>query len=362
MATMATSETPSRIDSPILEPSFPSMVPPSSSLEAQAVPQLVTRKSTPLVSPFETPQSSPTLAAAVPLSTSNAMQAQLTALMQAHFGENTKQQRVRVPSDLQLPSQSGSLSPPASPTGSSSLPGLPLSPPGSGSMKRLQVLLQKLGSPMIAASVLSALLALVLLSYCLVPSTGEQVLHQRSSGIRGLAHTVHLALKSEVEIDVEVTSGNVELSREKLFVFEEGRSAYSEYAQHEQRFFKKFKAAFKKHTKARNLFIAKADSLFKVEDEVCRLSIRFSGAVNIEYIAVAFNGGGFIDRRGKPGGHKNWSIRGFYQRDEQNGPYADFFDKVEAKKRNLVDSCDIHEASKSRELNLTENREKQKHE
>lgn len=144
-------------------------------------------------------------------------------------------------------------------------------------------------------------------------------------------------MKSEVDVLVEETVGSFGFSRQVLLGERNGSVIYNEYMTKDDLFMKSLKGELKRRTKARNIFIARPDSNFAVEDEVARVTIRLSGAVNTEYIAVAFNGGGFLDRRGKPGGHKNWSIRGFYQR---TGLYAEFLDNETASSRAVHDSCD----------------------
>jgi hypothetical protein len=146
-----------------------------------------------------------------------------------------------------------------------------------------------------------------------------------------------MAARLEVDVLVEESVGDFGFSRQVLFGEKDGKSIYNEYTKQEGAFMKSMKAELKFRTHARNIFIAKRDSEFQVDDEVTRLVIRISGAVNTEYIAVAFNGRGFLDRRGKPGGYKNWSMRGYYVR---NGLYAEFLDKPTAVSQGVTDSCD----------------------
>jgi len=52
--------------------------------------------------------------------------------------------------------------------------------------------------------------------------------------------------------------------------------------------------------------------------------LRFAGGVNAEYRLMAFNGAGTLDRRGKPGGHKNWSFNGYFERE---GMFVRFYNQ-----------------------------------
>jgi len=161
--------------------------------------------------------------------------------------------------------------------------------------------------------------------------------HIATSGIGGLARTVKLAVQSKVDVMVEESVGDYGFSREVFFGDTDGRGIYTEYAKSDRLFMRRLKQLIKSKTEARNIFITKADSLFHAEDEIARLSIRFTGALNAEYIAVAFDGAGFVDRRGKDGGHKNWSLRGFFR---QKDMYAEFLNAATAESENVVDSCD----------------------
>lgn len=193
----------------------------------------------------------------------------------------------------------------------------------------LQAMLKALLSPAVSGILVAIILAMVLL---LAPCFWLQ-----SASPGHIAKTLRMAMKSEVDVVVEETVGSFGFSRQVLLGERNGTAIYNEYTKKDDLFMKSLKAELKHRTKARNIFIARQDSDFKVEDEVARVAIRFSGAVNTEYIAVAFNGGGFLDRRGKQGGHKNWSMRGFYQR---TGLYAEFLDNATAWSRAVQDSCD----------------------
>jgi len=168
---------------------------------------------------------------------------------------------------------------------------------------------------------------------------------QDKTGFRGLAATVQMAIHREVSVVVEDSFGGLGFSREVLFGDRGGRDIYKDYTQDERAFMVSLKDVIKTKTSARNIFIAKPDSLFQVEEEVARLSIFLSGAVNAEYVAVAFNGGGFLDRRGKDGGSKNWSTRGFYRPGGIKKKYVEFLDAATAEAEKVEDSCSATHSS-----------------
>jgi len=148
--------------------------------------------------------------------------------------------------------------------------------------------------------------------------------------------TAMSAVHGRVDVVVEQRFGDFGMTRDILLGSMDGKATYTQYRTDDQRFFRSLKAVIKERTRARNIFIAKDDSLFSVDDEVLRLGIAFHGAANSKYVAIAFNGGGFLDRRGKSGGHKNWSMRGFYQRE---GMYIDFHDVAYAEKHQMEEAC-----------------------
>jgi hypothetical protein len=151
------------------------------------------------------------------------------------------------------------------------------------------------------------------------------------------AKTVTMALQSRVDVVVEETFGDFGFSRQVLFGSRDGRAIYEEYITDDHNLMRALKEVIKERTSARNILITKPDSLVSVQEEVARLAIGISGAANAKYVAIAFNGGGSIDRRGKAGGHKNWSMRGFYRRE---GMYYEFLNAVDAAEQNVQDVCD----------------------
>lgn len=166
---------------------------------------------------------------------------------------------------------------------------------------------------------LSALLTLGLVCLALlrhgqeVSSPGAPV--RRLRGLGSLADTLRHAVNSEVEVVVHEIVGEFGFSREALFGNKDGRTIYRDFRTDEAKYMKDLKDVLQNRTGAFNFLIAKSDSRVEVTDVVAKLTLSLSGALNVDYVVVAFNGGGVLDRRGKPGGHRNWSFRGFYEKD-----------------------------------------------
>eukprot|EP00930_Biecheleria_cincta_P078493 TRINITY_DN65989_c0_g1_i1.p1 TRINITY_DN65989_c0_g1~~TRINITY_DN65989_c0_g1_i1.p1 ORF type:complete len:265 (-),score=40.73 TRINITY_DN65989_c0_g1_i1:99-812(-) len=200
----------------------------------------------------------------------------------------------------------------------------------------------------LSALLFSGLLCLGLLRYGQeVPSDISQQLPsgtpvRRLRGLGGLAETLRHAVKSEVEVLVREIVGEFGFSKEALFGDKDGRTIYEDLRADDAKYMRDLKDTLQNRTGARNFLIAKSDSRVDVEDVVAQLTMRLSGALNIEYVVVAFNGGGVLDRRGKPGGHRNWSFRGFYAKD---GMFATFLDAKQVEeldnKDAVQDSCEF---------------------
>lgn len=147
--------------------------------------------------------------------------------------------------------------------------------------------------------------------------------------MRGVAETVRSALNSEVDVVVEENSGGFGFSSEELFGERDGKAIYAALRADDAVFMKHLKDKLRR-TKAFNYLIAKSDSIVDVDDIVASLTIKMTGALNTEYLVIAFNGSGIVDRRGKPGGHVNWSLRGHLERD---GMLATFLNRRQAEER-----------------------------
>lgn len=157
------------------------------------------------------------------------------------------------------------------------------------------------------------------------------------SKFRGLAETVELAVSSQVQVEVEEFAGDFGFSRQVFFGDMTGKAIFDMYKSDGRTLMTQLKNIMRNKTMGRNVFIAKSDSDFGVEEEVARLAIRFRGAVNADYVAIVFDGNGFLDRSGKPGGNRNWSLHGWFQR---KGMRVEFLDEVKAKELNVAESCD----------------------
>jgi len=128
----------------------------------------------------------------------------------------------------------------------------------------------------------------------------------------------------EVDVDVDEVFGNFALSRNSLFGKLDDKALYKKYHENDQGFMRDLKLALRAKTRAKNILVVKPDSLVSVEGLVSSAVLRFRGGVNAEYRVMAFNGGGTLDRRGKQGGHKNWSFNGYFERE---GMYVTFYNQ-----------------------------------
>jgi len=296
----------------------------STFLEEMAQPSVARQRSglqTPLQSPFSTPQTSPPVAMATP----RPMMSPLSLPLEA----------MEFDSHDSLPSRSESRK-----RASSAIPSA-LSPSA--------LFTPKLGYGKSSFSCRPAVLVCALLTFTvasmlllyLQPTEAHGAFEdgQGKNGFRGLTATVQMAIHREVSVVVEDSLGGFGFSQEVLFGDWDGRDIYKGYTQDDHDFMRLLKNVIKTKTDARNVFIAKSDSLFQVEKEVARLSITLSGAVSAEYVAVAFNGAGFLDRRGKDGGHKNWSVRGFFRPGTMKKKYVEFLDAATAEAEMVEDSC-----------------------
>jgi hypothetical protein len=131
----------------------------------------------------------------------------------------------------------------------------------------------------------------------------------------GFVSRVEKAWKHEADVEVEEVFGRFWLSRKSLFGHLDDKALYTKYHDDDQGFMRDLKLALRAKTQAKNILVVKLDSLVSVEGLVSSAVLRFRGGVNAEYRVMAFNGGGTLDRRGKQGGHKNWSFNGFFERE-----------------------------------------------
>eukprot|EP00930_Biecheleria_cincta_P057330 TRINITY_DN43295_c0_g1_i1.p1 TRINITY_DN43295_c0_g1~~TRINITY_DN43295_c0_g1_i1.p1 ORF type:complete len:235 (+),score=43.14 TRINITY_DN43295_c0_g1_i1:41-706(+) len=186
--------------------------------------------------------------------------------------------------------------------------------------------------------IITALLVVAVLLLALSPSSQTTGEHRSTARLRGLAKTLRYAMNSEVDIVVQERSGGFGFSREELFGDRDGKAVYAAMRMDEAVFMKQLKDKLRR-TKAWNYVIAKSDSIIDVHDIVASFTITMRGALNTEYLVIAFNGSGTVDRRGKPGGHVNWSLRGHLERD---GMRVTFFNRTQAEERGTHlsdDSC-----------------------
>lgn len=163
-----------------------------------------------------------------------------------------------------------------------------------------------------------------------------------SSKFRGLAKTVELAVTAQVQVEVEEFAGDFGFSREVLFGDMTGKAVYDWYKKDGENLMVHLKKIVQNKTLGRNIFIAKSDSDFGVEEEIARLALRFRGAVNGDWVVSVFDGSGFLDRTGKPGGNRNWSLRGWFLR---KGMHVEFLDAAKAKELKVAEYCDAQPPS-----------------
>lgn len=197
----------------------------------------------------------------------------------------------------------------------------------------------KRSSTPVPALIVPAMLAVLLLGRLVRGPSQEEEENKGEAPVRrlrGLAATLQHALNGEVEVAVVDTAGGFGFTREALFGEKDGKIIYSEYHADDAKFMKELKDAIVAKTGHVNVLVVRADSQVNVEDIVASFNLNFSGAVNADYVAIAFLGGGILDRTGKPGGHRNWSFRGYFKRDKM---YVEFVSNVDAKEMNIEYSC-----------------------
>lgn len=171
---------------------------------------------------------------------------------------------------------------------------------------------------LVGASALAALALLVAETEDLSSVTLEAARRHHHTVPRELLTTLEQALHHEINVEVEVTFGEVNLSRQVLFGDMDNQAIYASYYNNTYQFWGELRQAQRKKLDTLNFVVAKADSHIVVNGLAAAFNLNFMGAVNARYMAMAFDGDGELDRSGKIGGFSNWYFDGVWQREEMH--------------------------------------------